>query len=90
MSIDTRVQSAARPTAFFGKVKAFTADTLTLATEREGDVTLTVGEDTFIRVLHAGIRQEFAKFAQEMKLGLPVTAVSDGSHAIMLRKGAGG
>jgi hypothetical protein len=90
VSIDTRVQSTACPTAFFGEVTAFTADSVTLATDRQGDVTLSVDEDTFIRVLHPGIRQDFARFADEMKLGLQITAVSDGAHAVMLRKGAGG
>ena len=89
ISLDTRVQSAARPSAFAGKVLAVTPNSVTLDADNAalGAVTLSVGEDTFIRVLDPGVREPFATFADYTKPGMQVLAVKDGDHAVMLRCG---
>jgi ectoine hydroxylase-related dioxygenase (phytanoyl-CoA dioxygenase family) len=89
ISLDTRVQSAARPSAFAGKVLAVTPNSITLESDSAslGTVTLSVGEDTFIRVLDPGVREPFATFADYTRPGMQLLAVKDGDHAVMLRCG---
>jgi hypothetical protein len=89
ISLDTRVQSAARPSAFAGKVLAVTPNSITLDSDNAalGTVTLSVGEDTFIRVLNPGVREPFSSFADYTKPGMQLLAVKDGDHAVMLRCG---
>lgn len=89
ITLDTRVQSAARPSAFAGTVIEVTPNSITLDTNNEalGKVTLSVGEDTFIRVLDPGVREPFASFADYTRPGMELLAVKDGDHAVMLRCG---
>jgi ectoine hydroxylase-related dioxygenase (phytanoyl-CoA dioxygenase family) len=89
ISLDTRVQSAARPSAFAGTVLRVMPDSITLQSDNAalGEVTLSVGEDTFIRVLDPGVREPFVSFADYTKPGMHLLAVRDGDHAAMLRCG---
>ena len=89
VTLDTRVQSAARPSAFAGTVRFVTPNSITLETDNEaiGTVTLSVGEDTFIRVINPGKREAFEGFADYTKPGMHLLAVRDGDHAVMLRCG---
>lgn len=87
VTLDTRVQSAARPSAFAGRVTTVMPDSITLETEDAviGTVTLSVGPDTFIRVLNPGVREPFESFADYTETGMRLLAVRDGDHAVMLR-----
>lgn len=89
VTLDTRVQSAARPSAFAGTVRAVTPTSVTLDTTSDalGTITLSVGEDTFIRVIHPGKREAFETFADYTKPGMELLAVREGNHAVMLRCG---
>jgi hypothetical protein len=89
ITLDTRVQSAARPSAFGGTVTAVTPDSITLQSSSEaiGTITLKVNEDTFIRVLSPGRREPFATFASYTQPGMELLAVRDGDRAVMLRGG---
>lgn len=87
VTLDTRVQSAAHPSAFAGKVVSVTPTSITLETSSSGlgTITLSVGEDTFIRVLHPGKREAFEQFTTYTKPGMELLAVREGDHAVMLR-----
>lgn len=87
ISFDTRVQSAARPSAFAGTVLQVTPNSITVESDNAavGTVTLAVSEETFIRVLNPGVREPFASFANYTKPGMQLLAVKDGDHAVMLR-----
>lgn len=89
VSLDTRVQSAARPSAFAGVVSAVTPDSITLESPEKavGRVTLRVDAGTFIRVLSPGRREPLETFASYTKPGMTLLAVRDGDHAVMLRGG---
>lgn len=89
VTLDTRVQSAARPSAFAGVVQAVTPTTVTLDTGGGplGVVTLSVGEETYIRVLDPGRREPFETFAEYTTPGMHLLAVKDGGRALMLRCG---
>lgn len=89
VTFDTRVQSARNPSAFAATVKSVTPTSLTVAPDNEalGEVTLSVGEDTFIRVRDSGTREDFAKFAEYTVPGMHLLVVRDGDHAQMLRVG---
>jgi len=89
ITLDTRVQSAANPSAFEGTVTAVTPDSITLqsANEAIGTVTLKVDENTFIRVLTPGRREPLDTFTRYTQPGMRLLAVRDGDQAVMLRGG---
>jgi ectoine hydroxylase-related dioxygenase (phytanoyl-CoA dioxygenase family) len=89
VSFDTRVQSAARPSAFAATVRSVTRDSITVVND-QGEQTFSVGEDTFIRVLDPGRREKFSCFAEYTKPGMRLIVVRDGARAVMLRKAAEG
>lgn len=90
ISFDSRVQSAANPSAVAATVKAVTPDSITVDAEGLGERTFRVDENTFIRVLHPGVREKFEGFADYTKPGMRLVVVRDGDRAVMLRKAAEG
>lgn len=87
VTLDTRVQSAKNPKAFSGVVKAVTPTSLTVVADEAavGEVTLSVGEDTFIRVRDSGTREDFSRFVEYTVPGMRLLVVRHGDHAQMLR-----
>ena len=90
VTFDSRVQSAANPSAVAATVKAVTPDSITVDVEGWGERTLSVDEDTFIRVLNPGVREKLEGFADYAKPGMRLVVVREGNHAVMLRKAAEG
>ena len=90
ISFDSRVQSAANPGAIAATVKAVTPNSITVDAGNLGERTFTVDENTFIRVLHPGVREKFEGFADYTKPGMRLVIVRDGDRAVMLRKAAEG
>lgn len=90
ISFDSRVQSAANPSAIAATVLGVTANSITVDAGALGERTFIVDEDTFIRVLHPGVREKFAGFAQYTVPGMRLVVVRDGDRAVMLRKAAEG
>lgn len=90
ISFDSRVQSAANPSAIAATVTAVTPTTITVDAGHLGEMHLTVDENTFIRVLHPGVREKFEGFADYTKPGMRLVVVRDGDRAVMLRKAAEG
>jgi ectoine hydroxylase-related dioxygenase (phytanoyl-CoA dioxygenase family) len=90
VSFDTRVQSAARPSAIAGTVTKVDAGTVTVDSELVGSRTLRVDAETFLRPLDPGIREPFERFADVVRPGQRLVVVMDGDRAVMLRKAAEG
>ena len=90
ISFDSRVQSATNPSAIAATVRAVTPNSITVDAGQRGEITLTVDENTFIRVRHPGRREPFAEFADTTKPGMRLVVVRDGDHAVMLRKASEG
>lgn len=90
ISFDSRVQSAANPSAVAATVKAVTPNSITVDAEGLGKRTFSVDENSFIRVLHPGVREKFEGFADYTKPGMRLVVVRDGDRAVMLRKAAEG
>jgi hypothetical protein len=90
ISFDSRVQSAANPSAIAATVTGFTANTLTVDAERVGEITLSVDADSYLRPINPGIRESFEGFADYMKPGMRLVVVRDGDRTVMLRKAAEG
>lgn len=90
ITFDSRVQSASNPSAIAATVKAVTPDSITVDAEGLGERTFRVDADTFIRVLHPGVREKFEGFADYTKPGMRLVVVRDGDRAVMLRKAAEG
>lgn len=90
VSLDVRIQSAAHPTAFAATVSAVTPNSITLAADDDGigEITLSVDEGTFIRVLSPGVREPFESFTEYTVPGMHLTIVRDGDRAMMLRSGS--
>jgi ectoine hydroxylase-related dioxygenase (phytanoyl-CoA dioxygenase family) len=87
VTLDTRVQSAKNPKAFAAVVKSVTPDSLTVVADDDnvGEVTLSVSEDTFIRVREPGKREDFARFVEYTVPGMRLLVVREGDNAQMLR-----
>jgi len=90
ISFDSRVQSAANPSAVAATVTAVTPNSITVDAEGLGTRTFIVDEDTFIRVVHPGVREKFEGFADYTKPGMRLVVVRDGDRAVMLRAAAEG
>ncbi|MGF7150169.1 ectoine hydroxylase-related dioxygenase (phytanoyl-CoA dioxygenase family) [Sphingomonas zeicaulis] len=90
ITFDSRVQSAANPSAIAATVTAVTPDSITVDADALGMLTLAVDEGTFIRVLHPGVREKFETFSDYTKPGMRLVVVRDGDRAVMLRKAAEG
>lgn len=90
ITFDSRVQSAANPSAVAATVTAVTPNSITVDADGLGVRTLTVDNDTFIRVLHPGVREKFEGFADYTTPGMRLVVVRDGDRAVMLRKAAEG
>lgn len=90
VSFDSRVQSAANPSAIAATVKSFTPTTVTVDADRIGEVTLTIDKDSYLRPINPGVRESFDDFVNYMKAGMRLVVVRDGDRAVMLRKAAEG
>jgi ectoine hydroxylase-related dioxygenase (phytanoyl-CoA dioxygenase family) len=90
ITFDTRVQSAARPSAVAATVLSVTPTSITVDAQAYGQRTYRVDEETFVRVLHPGVREPFARFAEVTTPGMRLVVVSEGDRAVMLRKAAEG
>jgi hypothetical protein len=90
ISFDSRVQSAAHPSAIAATVTAVTPDSITVDAGALGELTLTVDANTFIRVLYPGKREPFEGFADYTRPGMRLVVVRDGDRAVMLRKASEG
>lgn len=90
ITLDTRVQSAANPSAFAATVTSVTPTSITVKAQDDGigTVTLSVDEETYIRVRNRGKREEFAHFVEYTVPGMHLVVVRDGGRATMLRQGA--
>lgn len=88
LTFDTRVQSAARPSAVAATVTGVTPDSITVDIEGFGRRSYRVDAETFVRVRHPGIREPFEKFAEVTVPGMRLLLVADGDYAVMLRKAA--
>lgn len=90
VTFDTRVQSAANPSAIAATVTAVTPGSITLVAEGLGERTFAVDEETFIRVLNPGVREPLEGFADYTRPGMRLVVVREGERAVMLRKAAEG
>lgn len=90
VTFDSRVQSAAKPSAIAVTVQSVRPDSVTVDAGELGELTLTVDEDTFVRVRHAGTREPFEAFTEVTQPGMRLVAVRDGDRAVMLRKASEG
>lgn len=90
VSFDSRVQSAANPSAIAATVTGFTADSVTVDADRIGTITLSVDADSYLRPINPGVRESFEGFADYMKTGMRLVVVREGERAVMLRKAAEG
>ncbi|MEI4507416.1 phytanoyl-CoA dioxygenase family protein [Sphingopyxis sp. CCNWLW253] len=90
LSFDSRVQSAANPSAIAATVTAVAPDSITVDAGTLGERRFRVDADSFIRVLNPGIREKFENFADYTKPGMRLVVVRDGDRAVMLRKAADG
>ncbi len=89
VTLDTRIQSAANPAAFSGRVVSVTPNSITLdADDPEiGRLTLSVDKNTYIRVRDRSVRENFADFASYTVPGMHLLAVRNGERATTLRCG---
>jgi hypothetical protein len=90
ISFDTRVQSAARPSAVAATVLAVTPNTITVNGDIIGERTLKVDRETYLRPVDPGIREPFEKFAEVTRPGMRLVVVMDGDRAVMLRRASEG
>ncbi|MBV1688971.1 phytanoyl-CoA dioxygenase family protein [Novosphingobium sp. G106] len=90
VSFDTRVQSARNPSAMAVTVKSVTPDSITVDADELGERTFKVDEDTFVRVVHPGVREPFNKFSEVTKPGMRLVLVREGDRVAMLRKASEG
>jgi hypothetical protein len=88
LTFDTRVQSAARPSAVSATVTGVTPDTITVDVDGFGSRCYRVDAETFVRVRDPGIREPFERFAEVTVQGMRLLLVADGDYAVMLRKAA--
>lgn len=88
LTFDTRVQSAARPSAVAATVTGVTPTSITVNVDGFGSRTYRVDADSFVRVRDPGIREPFDKFAEVTVPGMRLLVVADGDYAVMLRKAA--
>jgi hypothetical protein len=88
VTLDTRVQSSANPTALAATVLAVTPVTIRVKTEDAGDVTYRVDKESYIRVTNPGSNDTFERFAEVTKPGMRLVIVHDGDYALMLRQAA--
>lgn len=90
ITFDTRVQSAAHPSAFAATVKAVTPTTVTLEADDPavGTVTLTVDEQSYLRPVSRGKREAFDQFVEYTVPGMHLVAVREGERCAMLREGS--
>lgn len=90
ITLDSRVQSAANPSAVAATVTAVTPNSITVDADRLGTRTFAVDENSFIRVLHPGVREPFDRFSEYTEAGMRLVVVRDGDRAVMLRKASEG
>lgn len=90
VSFDSRVQSAANPSAFAANVKSATPTTVTVSLDDGSEKTFTVDEDTYIRINDPGIREKLEGFETYTKIGARIVVVKDGDRAVMLRRASEG
>jgi Protein involved in biosynthesis of mitomycin antibiotics/polyketide fumonisin len=90
VSFDTRVQSAARPSAVAATVKTVTPNSITVDAEVIGTRTLRVDGDTYLRPVDPGVREPFERFVEVTKPGMRLVVVMDGDYAVMLRRASEG
>lgn len=90
ITLDTRVQSAAHPSAFAATVTAVTPTSITVQADDDaiGTITLSVDEQTYIRVRSRAKRENFAQFVEYTVPGMHLVVVREGTRAAMLRQGA--
>lgn len=89
-SIDTRIQSAARPCVLLGDILATSPASVTINTAT-GERTLTVDANSYIRTSEArGFRIPLERFQAEAPAGLRVVAAVDGDRVTMIRRAAEG
>jgi hypothetical protein len=86
LSLDTRVQAAARPSVIVGTLVGLGVDAITLRLDDGALETLAIDDETFIRTEHAARRMSRAEFAERTSPGLRLLASRDGSRAMMLRR----
>ena len=90
ISFDTRVQSAARPSAVAATVLEVTPTTIRVNGDIIGERTLKVDRETYLRPVDPGIREPFEKFAEVTRPGMRLVVVMDGDRAVMLRRASEG
>jgi ectoine hydroxylase-related dioxygenase (phytanoyl-CoA dioxygenase family) len=90
VSFDSRVQSAANPSAVAATVMSVTPNSITVDAQGLGERRFTVDGNTFIRVIHPGVREKFDDFVNYTKPGMRLVVVRDGDRAVMLRRAAEG
>jgi ectoine hydroxylase-related dioxygenase (phytanoyl-CoA dioxygenase family) len=90
ISFDTRVQSAAHPSAVAATVLAVTPNSITVNGDIIGERTFKVDRDTYLRPVDPGVREPFEKFAEVTKPGMRLVVVMDGDRAVMLRRASEG
>lgn len=85
VSIDLRVQSAARPNTVMGHVVDFDLGSVTLRDADGVDLRLTLDNDTFIRIVNIVEKMSPAEFVDAAEMGMHLMATRDGDKALMLR-----
>jgi hypothetical protein len=90
LSIDMRVQSAAHPSTVMGTLVAFDESSAELQLEDGSRKRLSVGPDTFIRIIEITERMTPQEFAEKAEVGRHLMATFEGDHALMLRKSQAG
>jgi hypothetical protein len=87
LSIDTRVQSVARPSTIVGDVIGVAPGSITLRTDDGAALALVVDDETFIRTGdNPSVRMSRTELVDRTVTGARVLAAVDGDHALMLRR----
>ena len=87
VTIDTRVQSAAKPRVFLADIVSASRDDITVKDVKTGDMrTLRVDDDTFSRIDNPGVRETRDQFVEVAVPGKRIVVVFNGDHAETLRR----
>lgn len=86
VTFDSRVQSAARPSAVNIVVMSVTATSLTCEVEGEGESTYRVDAGSYVRPINVARREPFERFTEVTQPGMKLVLVREGDYAATLRK----
>lgn len=90
ISFDTRVQAAARPSAFAATVVSVTTNSVTVTADDPvvGTITLSVDPESYLRPVSRARREPFETFTEYTVPGMHLVVVREGTRCAMLREGS--